>query len=75
MADTNPGKLRPDHQGYPFKEGGNSMKAATKIGLVTGGVVGAALGAGLLMNQGHQLRKAAAWGADQVKHALHNRIG
>ncbi|MDR2657699.1 MAG: hypothetical protein LBB86_07730 [Oscillospiraceae bacterium] len=52
------------------------MKAATKIGLVTGGVVGAALGAGLLMtNQGHQLRKAAAWGADQVKHALHNRIG
>ncbi|MDR0396834.1 MAG: hypothetical protein LBH66_05990 [Oscillospiraceae bacterium] len=52
------------------------MKAATKIGLVAGGVIGAAVGAGLLMtNQGHQLRKVAAWGADQVKHALHSRIG
>ncbi|MDR1599037.1 MAG: hypothetical protein LBS11_04085 [Oscillospiraceae bacterium] len=52
------------------------MKAATKIGLVTGGVIGAAVGAGLLVtNQGHQLRKAAAWGADQIKRATHNRIG
>jgi gas vesicle protein len=52
------------------------MRAGTKIGLVTGGVIGAAVGAGLLMSgQGRQLRDAVNWGADHIKHALHSRIG
>ncbi|MDR1568948.1 MAG: YtxH domain-containing protein [Oscillospiraceae bacterium] len=52
------------------------MRAATKAGFVTGGVVGIAVGAGLLMSpQGRQVRKAIAWGTHQVKHQFHNHIG
>ena len=53
------------------------MRASTKAGFVAGGLVGAAIGAGILMSpQGKQVRKAVSWGANQVKHQfMHNHIG
>lgn len=53
------------------------MRVATKAGFITGGVVGLAVGAGLLMApQGKQMRKAIVRGADQIKHQFrHGHIG
>lgn len=53
------------------------MKAATKAGFVTGGVVGVALGASILMSpSGKQVRKAVNWGAHKLKNSIwHGHIG
>lgn len=53
------------------------MRASTKAGFLTGGIVGLAVGAGILMSpQGKSVRRAVAWGADQVKHQFrHSHIG
>ena len=53
------------------------MRAATKAGFVTGGVVGIAIGAGLLMSpSGKQVRKMVNMGTNKLKNGiLHGHIG
>jgi uncharacterized protein YcfJ len=53
------------------------MRASTKAGLLAGGVVGAAIGAGLLLSpQGKNVKHAVNIGANKVKNALwHAHIG